>query len=1005
MPLNLALFKNPPKIYRGLPFYSLNDLLDPFEVKRQIALLDEAGFGGVFFHAREGLITPFLSNEWFSVFKAALEEAKKRDMTVWIYDEDRWPSGFASGLVSAESSKYRPRAILLIIDNKAYSSEDILAVFKCVHDENYLPVKCERIERSESSSEYIYLNFTKYTATIGDPWFSGFSYIDLLNREAVKRFIEVAYKPYVEIFKDDIGKNIPGVFTDEPNIHDSRPRFPSWLKRLTLPPRGMRLPLYALTWTDSFPELFMKLNGYSIIEKLPELFFNIGDYVKTRYDYWKTITLLFVESFTKQIYEWCDKYKLMFTGHFLLEDDLISQLVVGSVMPHYEYMHIPGIDHLGLQIWGSLLTAKQVSSIANQLGKKRVLCEIYGCTGNYATFEDRKWIGDFLTALGVNLLNHHLVPYSLRGRRKADYGLNIHWAQPWWSFNKYIEDYYARLSYLLSEGIRVVDVLVVHPMYSVWSTYTPVNETTAREVNKRYFDLLRELIKYHIDFELGDEIIIEKYGYVRGKVFIVGRAEYRYVILPLMINIGRKTLELLKEFTMNGGVVIAVEKLPEYVEGVRENISKELNVILVRDFSELRNVLSKLDLTIEVKSNDVEGNILLHARRIDEDLILFMVNVSRSNTYEVEVGFKGYYRVEDWNLFTGDVLEEPCEYRDGKTWIKIKLLPVSSKLYVLRPIREPVIPATMRKPVLEFKRSVKLGDKWTITSRGLNYLVLDYARVFIREESSWSDLMPLPRIKDEYLATNIGSMFKLKFEFHVEDLPSSDLELIVEKTGSLKKISVNGVELDLERYNGVWIDPVFKVYKIPSGVIRRGVNEILIEISASLEPELEPFYIRGDFSVELRNNNREPFIVKPVSEVRGEQVDLTKSGYPFYSGSVVLSTEFYVEKSLGERVVLVVRDLSAALAVIKVNGKECGLIVNSYSETDITRCIVSGVNRLEIELISTLRNTLGPLHREDPVWTGPETFYTIDHTWRDSYVVRPLGFSEVRIDYYVERCV
>jgi hypothetical protein len=39
-------------------------------------------------------------------------------------------------------------------------------------------------------------------------------------------------------------------------------------------------------------------------------------------------------------------------------------------MLHYEYMHVPGIDHLGLQIWGFLLTAKQVSSVAEQLERK-----------------------------------------------------------------------------------------------------------------------------------------------------------------------------------------------------------------------------------------------------------------------------------------------------------------------------------------------------------------------------------------------------------------------------------------------------------------------------------------------------------------------------------------------------------------------------------------------------------------------------------------------------------
>ncbi|MCD6096579.1 MAG: hypothetical protein J7J99_08490, partial [Thermoprotei archaeon] len=93
------IFRNPPNEYKGAPFWSINDRLIPSEIRRQIRLLNEGGFGGAFFHAREGLVTPYLSDEWFEAFKAAVDEAKKHDMYVWIYDELRWPSGFAGGYI------------------------------------------------------------------------------------------------------------------------------------------------------------------------------------------------------------------------------------------------------------------------------------------------------------------------------------------------------------------------------------------------------------------------------------------------------------------------------------------------------------------------------------------------------------------------------------------------------------------------------------------------------------------------------------------------------------------------------------------------------------------------------------------------------------------------------------------------------------------------------------------------------------------------------------------
>ena len=43
-------FQDPPKKYREVPFWSWNDDLDPLELRRQVALMDEAGWGGVFMH-------------------------------------------------------------------------------------------------------------------------------------------------------------------------------------------------------------------------------------------------------------------------------------------------------------------------------------------------------------------------------------------------------------------------------------------------------------------------------------------------------------------------------------------------------------------------------------------------------------------------------------------------------------------------------------------------------------------------------------------------------------------------------------------------------------------------------------------------------------------------------------------------------------------------------------------------------------------------------------------
>ena len=104
-------FKNPGSLFRGAPFWAWNGKLEPDELRRQIRLMKEMGLGGFFMHSRVGLATPYLSNEWFDCIRVCCEEAEKLGMKAWLYDEDRWPSGAAGGLVTKDP-KYRARSLV-----------------------------------------------------------------------------------------------------------------------------------------------------------------------------------------------------------------------------------------------------------------------------------------------------------------------------------------------------------------------------------------------------------------------------------------------------------------------------------------------------------------------------------------------------------------------------------------------------------------------------------------------------------------------------------------------------------------------------------------------------------------------------------------------------------------------------------------------------------------------------------------------------------------------------
>ena len=98
--LTEELFRNPTCEYRGTPFWAWNSDLKAEELCRQIAIFKKMGLGGFHMHVRTGMSTNYLSDEFMALIKCCCEKADKEHMLAWLYDEDRWPSGAAGGLVT-----------------------------------------------------------------------------------------------------------------------------------------------------------------------------------------------------------------------------------------------------------------------------------------------------------------------------------------------------------------------------------------------------------------------------------------------------------------------------------------------------------------------------------------------------------------------------------------------------------------------------------------------------------------------------------------------------------------------------------------------------------------------------------------------------------------------------------------------------------------------------------------------------------------------------------------
>jgi hypothetical protein len=241
----------------------------------------------------------------------------------------------------------------------------------------------------------------------------------------------------------------------------------------------------------------------------------------------------------------------------------------------------------------------------------------------------------------------------------------------------------------------------------------------------------------------------------------------------------------------------------------------------------------------------------------------------------------------------------------------------------------------------------------------------------------------------------------LQFAFQVEVRPNS-VQIVVEDAEHYD-IRVNGQPV---RYQALpyYVDPAFHPVEATE-FVREGDN--VVEISTEFRPvgkasfglaslfekkegtELESIYVIGDFVVrgDPSDADQQPGCIRyrpdfRIAEETGTSTgDLTGEGYPFYAGrATYMATVTLAKPADGERAILELPGLEAVLAKVRVNGEPAGEILWPPYELDITEHIVEGDNDVAIELVSSLRNLLGPHHRS----TGEPT-----HTWQTAFEFPP----------------
>ena len=657
-------FKHPPLKYH----MNLNTHGYPLEEERQIALLDDyllSGYGGL--ATNVNWTDDYLKNDrQLSAFFRFVRLAKERNLEVWLYDENLYPSGMAGEYILEEHPDWEAEGLFFkdtVVDGGSQVRMNVLPgkirMVKAFPVDNDLL----HFDKGQDLQDRIKDGTLEWKAPAGQ-WkiglistgvlYEGFQagterggkiprYTSLLMPEVTTRFIDLTHKKYADFLGDKLGSLFFSTFTDEPS--------------------AMAIPYYNLgygvyPWKNNVSEAFKKRYGCDLEEQLMFMALDEGRQgQKVRTQYFSVIADFMSRYYFKPVKEFCRQQGFKSGGHLLLEESMMAHVpLYGNIMSCFREMDVPGIDVLtGMPDYTPryLISGRLAASAAELEGNSMVMsevCPVYDFgfhAGTEApTLHAKGTINRQLIA-GVDKFNNYL-----RLRHEDAAGKK--------AFNEYI----ARICMMMSGGTRASRIAVYYPIETLWAKYRPLpsfllswddvqgGDEAAQQLDRLFVGLSNTLFENHREF-----------SYIDAKGIVDNDLLKRDVlILPGVETIPVEAMGKIVEFCKRGGKVIAIESLP--VNSLSDFPSETIKK-LVSDISEkhiyfeqtfhrdnLEDLLSrftKKELTIHPKEN------VLCSHKVIDGKNVYLITNDNSRHKELVIKSNNGQPLMLWNPQTGDI--------------------------------------------------------------------------------------------------------------------------------------------------------------------------------------------------------------------------------------------------------------------------------------------------------------------------------------------------------------
>lgn len=440
-----------------IPMTAVTGNPDRSEVTGLLTRYRDVGIDQFLIYPRSGLEIEYMSDEWMRFCRDCIEVADSLGMKVWLYDEYNYPSGNCKGAVTADGHEScYPKLLMFNNDGKG----------------NY-------------STELTYNH-------IG---------ADLLDPEAVSRFISLTHQRYYDEFSEYFGRVIPAIFTDEPSFSYSTSSAKGILEADFT---SFDKDHFALVWYDGLEKDYFRACGRGLKDDV--IAYLHGEPSGELWTvYYSLVGDRMRHVYLESLASWCEGHGIALTGHLMYEKLYKSVRCNGNILKALSVFDIPGFDEANSDI---ALDAREMEisglALAQYAGRGKAgeMCELYSVGPADQSMSVMRQLLWMCSCFGIDNYIVAVSATDARGNKeKGDWYFPSGPTQPWYDYYREFGEEASRAAGFARKGYTPDVYVRVPSRYFMSLDKTPAFE--GRGV--KYLRFLERLLARQIQFMLLDE--------------------------------------------------------------------------------------------------------------------------------------------------------------------------------------------------------------------------------------------------------------------------------------------------------------------------------------------------------------------------------------------------------------------------------------------------------------------------------------------------------------------